>query len=164
MGVIFAKKTTARKTRTLPPRGNFHVYSINAWIHLRKHVNKLPCLYSVAADVLWTFFAELFYMIFTCCMIIDRYCRLPSYYNSNMVCESSGYHLDIPADLHKSHDIFHEKLKKKCTGILGGRILLTALLREKTTSMLRGKTSIDLHITYYRAVSYSPKPTNQATP
>ena len=28
MGVIFAKKTTARKTCKLPPRENFHVYSI----------------------------------------------------------------------------------------------------------------------------------------
>ena len=28
VGVIFAKKTKARKTRKLPPRENFHVYSI----------------------------------------------------------------------------------------------------------------------------------------
>ena len=27
VGVIFAKKTKARKTRKLPPRENFHVYS-----------------------------------------------------------------------------------------------------------------------------------------
>ena len=27
MGVIFTKKTKARKTRKLPPRENFHVYS-----------------------------------------------------------------------------------------------------------------------------------------
>ena len=30
MGVIFAKKTKARKMRKLPPRENFHVYSISA--------------------------------------------------------------------------------------------------------------------------------------
>ena len=29
VGVIFAKKTKARKTRKLPPRENFHVYSIS---------------------------------------------------------------------------------------------------------------------------------------
>ena len=28
VGVIFAKKTKTRKTRKLPPRENFHVYSI----------------------------------------------------------------------------------------------------------------------------------------
>ena len=28
VGVIFAKKTKARKTRKLPPRENYHVYSI----------------------------------------------------------------------------------------------------------------------------------------
>ena len=32
VGVIFAKKTTARKTRKLPPHENFHVYSITNMI------------------------------------------------------------------------------------------------------------------------------------
>ena len=30
VGVIFAKKAKARKARKLPPRENFHVYSIHA--------------------------------------------------------------------------------------------------------------------------------------
>ena len=33
MGVIFAKKTIARKTRKLSPRENFHVYSIQ-WVKI----------------------------------------------------------------------------------------------------------------------------------
>ena len=31
MGVIFAKKAKVRKLRKLPPRENFHVYSILVW-------------------------------------------------------------------------------------------------------------------------------------
>ena len=37
VGVIFAKKTKARKTRKLPPRENFHVYSI---LNLLKKMRK----------------------------------------------------------------------------------------------------------------------------
>ena len=40
VGVIFAKKTRARKTRKLPPRENFHVYSM--WL-----TNEYPRIYHV---------------------------------------------------------------------------------------------------------------------
>ena len=42
VGVIFAKKTKARKTRKLPPRENFYVYSIlnspNVLVSFQNHV------------------------------------------------------------------------------------------------------------------------------
>ena len=38
VGVIFAKKRKARKTRKLPPRENFHVYSI--WNNLPLNIRK----------------------------------------------------------------------------------------------------------------------------
>ena len=37
VGVIFAKKTKARKTRKLPPRENFHVYSIILLLQVTKN-------------------------------------------------------------------------------------------------------------------------------
>ena len=40
VGVIFAKKTKARKTRKLPPRENFHVYSIRL-----KHLHKKDLIF-----------------------------------------------------------------------------------------------------------------------
>ena len=43
MGVIFAKKTKARKTRKLPPRENFHVYSIST-LPTQSNVNKPPTI------------------------------------------------------------------------------------------------------------------------
>ena len=42
VGVIFAKKTRSRKTRKLPPRENFHVYSI-----AQRHISMLEILFSV---------------------------------------------------------------------------------------------------------------------
>ena len=39
VGVIFAKKTTVRKTRKLPPHENFHVYSITNRILYTKDSN-----------------------------------------------------------------------------------------------------------------------------
>ena len=39
-GVIFAKRTKARKTRKLPPRENFHVNSINHVAEYNFYLNK----------------------------------------------------------------------------------------------------------------------------
>ena len=102
VGVIFAKKTKARKTRKLPPCENFHVYSNIIQLLIPPINNVLSCLSLRQIHVRWNFTPYIYetprHAIKLFCMFYHSFI-----FGSNVPCDEA---LSNKLDKGQGHDSF----------------------------------------------------------